>query len=160
MKTIILVLILLVMPGIVNAKHFTSPSIPGDATKALPLIASIPQGSDQRCYVNAVWAVDVISVECDGVKVKPISRNILFDDPNFRSFPARGDVVYQIRLADFKVASFFSAKSGEYSVVSYDISPTAKNIVVKYKIRFPDGSVSEDHLLECVSIESLAKDQV
>lgn len=137
-----------------SAAEYMSSHIVGDPSRIISLPGEASSSSKQAWFVNPVWAVEVIAIECDGVVVAPEKADISYDDPNFRIVEAQAGIVYQFRTSDLVVATRFTLSCGSYDLVRYRIPNTANAIVVKYRIRKPGGQVGENCVMTSVNINN------
>lgn len=140
-----------------SAVEYMSSHIVGDPARIISLPCEASSSSKQAWFVNPVWAVQVLSIACDGVEITPEKAHISYDDPNFRIFEGPVGMVYQLRASDLVVATRFTLSCGSYELVRYRIPSTANVIVVKYRIRKPSGELGENIVITSVNIDKFGK---
>jgi hypothetical protein len=98
----------------------------------------------KKVFLYTPTAVDILSVVCDD---KPIVPELLpvVERPNHATGDADGQtVVYQTALGFFVCWNTLQDEAGYQKLRHFRIPKDTKLITVKYRIRFPDGSTSEN----------------
>lgn len=98
----------------------------------------------KRVFLYTPTAVDILSVVCDN---KPITPELfpIVGRPNRVAGNAEGQtVVYQATVGSFECWNTIVDETGYPKRRHFSIPKDTKMITVKYRVRFPDGLVSEN----------------
>ena len=124
------------------ASSFTTTHIPNDEAAHF----SFPSGESESYYTDAMLALKVESVYADGVALTAMPH-----DSTLRShikaniyrpvLPTK--MIYQLHYRQF-ISVLSRSKSGVANLVSYEIPMDAKKIEISYRVRYPNGKISQE----------------
>jgi hypothetical protein len=154
MKKIIILVMFVCTSLFGSTTEYMSSHVVGDPARIISLPCEASSSSKQAWFVNPVWAVEVLSIECDGVVISPDKADISYDDPNFRIVEAQAGMVYQFRTSDLVVATRFTLACGSYELVRYKIPSMANVIIARYRIRMPNGKVGGNMVMTSVNVNN------
>ena len=101
-------------------------------------------------YQSPTLAIMVERIECDGLEIVP-SRGIAIDPLSSTTTRVeQGGVVYRLRMNFISTIISYDRKTGDYQGALYKLPREKKIVIINYRVRFPDGSLSS---AQCVRAE-------
>lgn len=102
-----------------------------------------PAPSADTAFLDAMTAIDILEIECDGVKADPALRSV----PGWadrRAVSVRsGVIIYQLTQALLQSWVDIERQSGQTNLVKrFEITKNAKVVTVRYQVRRPNGDRS------------------
>jgi hypothetical protein len=114
--------------------------ISGSVAFPVPLIAPRALCAGRALYRQPTWAISIESVSCDGRNIPSEPDKTLFDEPDFSSMISDADFVYMIWQRRLRFGQ--PKADGGYSLYSYRLPDDFRELRIRYRIAFPDGSKS------------------
>lgn len=110
-----------------------------------------PAEKGKEAYVDYRLALEIIEVECDGKKLKPVLVDG-FLHLGYETFSAsEPQVIYMARFYEFRTAVFEGTKLNPEKVWEYPISKGTKRVIVKYRVRYPKDNSSD--IITVISVD-------
>lgn len=104
----------------------------------------LPAPAARRVYNNAMTAVNIRSVTCDGNDITAESSAPAMQPSLGTAAVKSGSVVYQFTLGFLQCWDNINGDPTKVLMRSYTIPFSASVIEIKYNIRYPDGTASEE----------------
>jgi hypothetical protein len=94
-------------------------------------------------FRSPIWGLKIESVLCDGNPVLAKKVAVQFSDLDFRTFTPKSNIASYVITPNFFSALSFNVNSGAYDVVEYKFPKVFSEVIVKYRIRYPDLTTSD-----------------
>lgn len=115
-------------------------------------VAVEPEARAKGYFRDPMWGIRIESVICDGTPVVAKRSYAILYEADFRIFvPSTDTLVYRLPFYEFLTATKFDTNKVEYELVEYTMPPDIGEIVVCYRVVYPDGSASK--LMKATSVD-------
>ena len=120
-------------------------------------VFAFPSSEADNRFLLADDALEILSVQCDGVEIVPQVRVVLINSCFGIAPKPGGRAVYCVQLNDLQIARWVDGKRQPQQRVSYDIPMASRVIEIVYKIHSSSGKVSDANRLISYELSALDK---
>lgn len=143
-KLIYLVVMVLSQP--LYAKDFSNIHFTTHVAGAAEWSITFPAIAETKVFRHFRSAVQITSVKCDGVELTGRVANENHD-PDLESLVLSGQMLYSCRFFELYVYQTLSANPGYFKTINFEIPNNVRKLEIEYRIRFPDGKISEPSVI-------------
>jgi hypothetical protein len=107
----------------------------------IPFIAEC-KGS-KSIYSDAVWGVEIEKITADGVEIEGKESFALLEGGKAQEKQVTDSAyVYKVDVDDMLFGELHPDR--DYTLKKYSVPPSAKKLLIYYRIKYPDGSSSKE----------------